>query len=66
MRGVLKHYKPGELEEDTVARRRRVQDADHPHTLTSASNLAIDMRCANSARPSMSPPESSADRPSAD
>ena len=32
-----------ELDEDTLARRRRVLGDDHPHTLTSASNLADDL-----------------------
>jgi hypothetical protein len=33
-----------ELDEDTLARYRRVLGEDHPDTLTSASNLAIDLR----------------------
>jgi Tetratricopeptide repeat len=33
-----------ELDEDTLARRRRVRGDDHPDTLTSASNLAVDPR----------------------
>ena len=32
-----------ELDEDTLARRRRVLGEDHPDTLTSASNLAADL-----------------------
>jgi hypothetical protein len=31
-------------EEDTLARRRRVSGEEHPATLTSASNLAADLR----------------------
>ena len=34
-----------ELNEDTLARDRRVQGEDHPNTLASASNLANDLRC---------------------
>ena len=33
-----------ELDEDTLARRRRVLGEDHPDTLASASNLAVDLR----------------------
>ena len=32
------------MEEDTLIRRRRVLGEDHPHTLTSASNLAAHLR----------------------
>jgi hypothetical protein len=32
------------LDEDTLARRRRVLGDDHPDTVTSASNLAADLR----------------------
>ncbi len=32
-----------ELDEDTLARRRRLLGEDHPSTLTSASNLAVDL-----------------------
>ena len=32
------------MDEDTLARRRRVQGDDHPHTLSSANNLASDLR----------------------
>jgi hypothetical protein len=32
------------LDEDTLARSRRVLGEDHPDTLTSASNLALDLR----------------------
>jgi hypothetical protein len=33
-----------ELNEDTLARRRRILGEDHPDTLASANNLAIDLR----------------------
>ena len=33
-----------QLDEDTLARRRRVLGEDHPDTLTSARNLARDLR----------------------
>jgi hypothetical protein len=33
-----------DLDQDTLERRRRVLGADHPDTLTSASNLAGDLR----------------------
>jgi hypothetical protein len=33
-----------ELCEDTLARRRRVLGEDHPDTLNSANNLAVDLR----------------------
>ena len=33
-----------DLDQDTLDRRRRVLGADHPETLRSASNLAIDLR----------------------
>jgi len=33
-----------DLDQDTLARRRRVLGHDHPDTLNSASNLAIDLR----------------------
>ena len=33
-----------DLDQDTLDRRRRVLGADHPDTLTSASNLAGDLR----------------------
>ena len=32
-----------ELDEDTLARRRRVLGEDHPDTLDSAGNLAVDL-----------------------
>ena len=37
------HQAARELDEDTLARRRRVLGEDHPDTLTSASNLAVDL-----------------------
>jgi Tetratricopeptide repeat len=33
-----------ELDEDILARRRRILGEDHPRTLTSARNLAADLR----------------------
>jgi len=33
-----------DLDQDTLARRRRVMGTDHPETLWSASNLAADLR----------------------
>jgi hypothetical protein len=33
-----------DLEQDTLDCRRRVLGADHPDTLTTASNLALDLR----------------------
>ena len=39
-----------ELDEDTLARRRRVLGEDHPDTLDSANNLAVDLRALNVAR----------------
>jgi hypothetical protein len=38
------HHAARELDEDTLARRRRVLGEDHPHTLHSAENLAEDLR----------------------
>ena len=38
------HQAARDLDEDTLARRRRVLGADHPDTLRSASNLAADLR----------------------
>ena len=35
--------RPAHLDEDTLTRRRRVLGDDHPDTLTSASNLAVDL-----------------------
>jgi hypothetical protein len=33
-----------DLDQDTLDRRRRVLGEDHPHTLSSANNLAADLR----------------------
>jgi hypothetical protein len=33
-----------DLSQDTLARHRRVLGDDHPNTLTSANNLALDLR----------------------
>ena len=41
LRGVGEGQAARELDEDTLARRRRVLGEDHPDTLTSASNLAM-------------------------
>ena len=38
------HQAARELDEDTLARRRRVLGDDHPDTLNSANNLAVDLR----------------------
>jgi Tetratricopeptide repeat len=38
------HQAARELDEDTLARRRRVHGDDHPWTLITASNLAFDLR----------------------
>jgi len=38
-----------ELDEDTLARRRRVLGEDHPDTLLSANNLAADLRALSEA-----------------
>ena len=38
------HEQARALDEDTLARRRRVLGEDHPDTLRSANNLAIDLR----------------------
>ena len=35
-----------QLDEDTLARRRRDLGEDHPDTLTAASNLAVSLRAA--------------------
>jgi Tetratricopeptide repeat len=41
---ALREYQAARaLDEDTLARRRRVQGEDHPDTLASASNLATDL-----------------------
>src|SRR6478672_3086452 len=42
------HQAARELDEDTLARRRRVLGEDHPDTLNSASNLAADQRAYDS------------------
>ena len=39
-----RYAEAGELDEDTLARSRRVLGDDHPDTLTSAHNLAFDLR----------------------
>jgi tetratricopeptide (TPR) repeat protein len=38
------YHRARELNEDTVARNRRILGEDHQHTLASANNLAIDLR----------------------
>ena len=40
-----------ELDEDTLARRRRVLGDDHPDTLNSATSLAADLRALGEVRP---------------
>lgn len=37
-------YDSGQLQQDTLTRRRRVLGDDHPRTLKSARNLAADIR----------------------
>ena len=44
LRALGEHQAARELDEDTLARRRRVLGQDHPSTLISASNLAADLR----------------------
>ena len=44
LRYLGEHQAARELDEDTLARRRRVLGDDHPSTLVSASNLAADLR----------------------
>ena len=39
-----RHREARELDEDTLTRRRRILGADHPATLISANNLAVDLR----------------------
>ena len=39
-----RHTESRDLNQDTLARRRRVLGHDHPDTLNSAHNLAIDLR----------------------
>jgi hypothetical protein len=43
-RDLGEYQQARELDEDALARRRRNLGKDHPKTLTSASNLAIDLR----------------------
>ena len=43
LRALGEHQAARELDEDTLARRRRVLGDDHPDTLASANNLAIDL-----------------------
>jgi tetratricopeptide (TPR) repeat protein len=42
-RDIGEYERAQELDEDTLARRRRVLGEDHPDTLSSASNLAVDL-----------------------
>ena len=44
LRALGERRRARELDEDTLARRRRVLGDDHPDTLASANNLAIDLR----------------------
>ncbi len=44
LRGLGQYEAARQLDEDTLARRRRVLGEDHPATLISASNLAADLR----------------------
>jgi hypothetical protein len=44
LRNLSEYQAARELDEDTLARRRRVLGEDHPNTLQSASNLASDLR----------------------
>jgi hypothetical protein len=41
--GLREHEQARALDEDTLARRRRILGEDHPYTLASASNLARDL-----------------------
>jgi hypothetical protein len=43
LRKLGEYERARQLDEDTLARRRRVLGDDHPDTLTSASNLAADL-----------------------
>jgi hypothetical protein len=43
LRRLGEHQAARELDEDTLARRRRVLGEDHPDTLASANNLAMDL-----------------------
>jgi hypothetical protein len=44
LRELGEYQKARALDEDTLARRRRVLGDDHPDTLISANNLAADLR----------------------
>jgi hypothetical protein len=44
LRALGEHRAARELDEDTLARRRRVLGQDHPDTLSSAGSLASDLR----------------------
>ena len=44
LRALGEYQAARELDQDTLARRRRVLGEDHPDTLPSAANLAIDLR----------------------
>jgi hypothetical protein len=44
LRALGQYQRAGALDEDTVARYRRVLGDDHPDTLTSANNAAVDLR----------------------
>jgi Tetratricopeptide repeat len=44
LRELGEYQQARELDEDALARRRRVLGDDHPDTLASASNLATDLR----------------------
>jgi hypothetical protein len=44
LRRLGEHQAARELDEDTLARKRRVLGDDHPSTLASAGNLTADLR----------------------
>ena len=44
LRALGEYQQARALDEDTLARRRRVLGDDHPDTLTSANNVAADLR----------------------
>ena len=44
LRDLGEYQAARDLDEDTLARRRRVLGEDHPDTLKSANNLAADLR----------------------
>jgi ornithine cyclodeaminase/alanine dehydrogenase-like protein (mu-crystallin family) len=44
LRALGDHQRARALDEDTVARSRRVLGDDHSHTLASADNLVVDLR----------------------